>query len=367
MENAVSLPPSTTTLRGVWKVAFSIFASSPHLVGSYYDSSQLADFINSKLGIAKVTEEIVKAALVCVCVHLYVLKSARFDSDGPYHTALGRFPSIEVAMEKKEEIMRRASTRSKEISVDEDLLPALQREVTAHLIRAAKRQNNPSATAPSNVCTRRGEEVEQESAEAAKRRRIETEEAALTAEYSKAEEKIRKLEAERRHEVEKLKGLKKQLAELRNEGAPQDDSKSSIFFDDGDADHKFELCFIYRGRVGRIMIDSSSGVVFLEDFEAGLESLPHDQDNENKQAIRDAASYDVDRLGACFCFVPRGAVAKAKAALTLLEESAEIVRKFRRLFHIDSKQHRFSPEAVRYMTAGNLYGYGCSREGMIMI
>jgi len=64
VENAVSLPPSTTTLRSVWKVAFSIFALSPHLVGSYYDSSQLADFINSKLGIAKVTEEIVKAALV---------------------------------------------------------------------------------------------------------------------------------------------------------------------------------------------------------------------------------------------------------------------------------------------------------------
>lgn len=117
------------------------------------------------------------------------------------------------------------------------------------------------------------------------------------------------------------------------------------------------------------MIDLSSRVVFLEDFEAGLESLPHGQDNENKQAIRDTASYDVDRLGACFCFVPTGAIAKAKAALTLLEESAEIVRKFRRLFHIDNKQHRFSPspEAVRYVTAGNLYGYGCSREGMITI
>lgn len=121
------------------------------------------------------------------------------------------------------------------------------------------------------------------------------------------------------------------------------------------------LYYILDGRGGTINYPEGSACVLDSDIQGNLATLPPSSgDGWNDEEIRKTRKYKLVKFGQTQYFVPVGASGAANNWQVRKEDSHETLDTLRSLF--DGKQSKFGEEALGYLAAGNVQGYGASWE-----
>lgn len=121
------------------------------------------------------------------------------------------------------------------------------------------------------------------------------------------------------------------------------------------------LYYILDGNGGTINYPEGSACILDSDIQGNLKPLPPPSgDDWNDQQIRKTRKYKLVTFGQTQYFVPVGAGGAANNWQVRKEDSYETLDNLRSLF--DGEQSKFGEEALSYMAAGNVQGYGASWE-----
>ena len=151
--------------------------------------------------------------------------------------------------------------------------------------------------------------------------------------------------------------LRSKLKERLSDEKMADMDKSS----DNDNATKDTMYYIRDAQLGKLELDSS-GIILKQELDDGMLKLPPEIDNPSAAKTRERTNYDSVQTGATMNWVPRTHELKIKNRQGQIESDQDIVKKlFKR------KISGWSHEAQRIMTVCNMFGYGCSDEGTIMI
>lgn len=127
---------------------------------------------------------------------------------------------------------------------------------------------------------------------------------------------------------------------------------------------KDTMYYIRNAQLGKLELDNSD-VILKQELDDGMLKLPPEIDNPNAARTRERTNYDPVQTGASMNWVPRTHELKIKNRQGQIESDQDIVKKIKKLF--ERKISGWSHEAKRIMTVCNMFGYGCSDEGTIMI
>ena len=182
---------------------------------------------------------------------------------------------------------------------------------------------------------------------------------ALIKEYR--EKKLR-MEQEQAQLNEMLRKLKQRLADEKRHALAREVSSSSKA--NVKSDNSNTLLYTYNSRIGRITLDES-GVVLVSEFVSGLIDLPDQLNNKKSASARSRLKYEVATHGCSMSWVPNTHELTIKNRTAKKEKDSKIMSKLEDLFNKEIST--WSHEAQRWMTACNIFGYGCSDEATIMI